>query len=196
MTVFLNSNQTQKDIKVLNLISKYLYFIEYLVFFFFGVFYAKVSNQANYIAHFINEHIKLVETKSYFDTFSYCLLVCCTLVLVCLFFAFTLYGKYVLHILFSYVSLLLGIATASLYKIYLFSGFVGFVHYLLPFSILLVLFGVLTFYKAGEFSGLLLKKLKGEQVDLKIKNFCLFFVFISLLFIILSLIFALYIKLI
>ena len=119
MTVFLNSNQTQKDIKVLNLISKYLYFIEYLVFFFFGVFYAKVSDQANYIAHFINEHIKLVETKSYIDTFSYCLLVCCTLVLVCLFFAFTLYGKYVLHILFSYVSLLLGIASASLYKIYL-----------------------------------------------------------------------------
>lgn len=196
MTYSINKNQKHKhnNLKFFELISKYLYFIEYLVFFFFGVFYVKISENSETISGSINEHIKLIETKSYFQVFCYCFGFCFLLLFVGLFFAFTLHGKYMLHIIFSYVSLLLGVVCTSLYKAYLFSGFVGVVHYFLPFCIILILCGVLIFEKSGLFSTLILKKLKGEQVDFEFKKFTLFFLTIFLFLILISLVFAVFIK--
>ncbi len=194
VTSSITNNQTHVNKKFLKLISKYLYSIEYLVFFFFGVFYVKVSEQSEAIGSYVNAHIKFIGTKSYFDVFCYCFGFCFSLVIIGLFFALTLHGKYLLHIIFSYISFLFGVVCSSLYKAYLFSGFVGFLHYFLPFCIVLLLFGVLIFDKAGQISGIILKKLKGQHVDFKLKNYVLFFVLISAVLLMLSLIFAVYIR--
>ena len=194
MTYLSLNEQSSRNSMIFSFVKNLFYYIDYLFFYFLGVFYVNLSDTSTLIYLLIRDYITKLCTKDFVDVFSRYFGVNLIIVLVVLMFSLTLFGTYLLRVCFSFLSFLLGVTMASFYKNGGFTGFLQAVRYLFPFCLILIFIGIYVFEKSGEFSSAIFKKVRGESSNLHLKSFVVKMCLAVVILVLLSLFNAVIIK--